>query len=109
METAVPVSVIKIKSYLMELEEWALYEHVKVAIDRDRIRFVLDFSGLTYINSRGIGVVAACVKAARDAGGDLMLCHLTDTIEKLFHISGMHRFIDIVPDEAAALALFASR
>jgi anti-anti-sigma factor len=102
--TTSPVSVIKVKPYLSGVQEWALHDHVKAAIEREEAHFALDFAGLTYINSRGIGVIAACVKAARDAGGDLVLFGLSESIEKLFHISGMHRVIDILPDEAGARA-----
>jgi anti-sigma B factor antagonist len=106
-DSSTPV-VIKAKPHFARGNDWSLLEEVRGLIRDDRSRFVFDLSGMDRINSREIGVIAACVKSARDAGGELKLCGLNDFVEKVFHIAGMNTVVDSYPDSDAALASFTA-
>ncbi len=100
------VAVLKVKVDMWGGNHWELLEDVRKQVESDATRIVLDFSLVKRINSTGVSVVAACLKAARDAGGDLKLCSLNDAVVQVFTISGMQRILEIHPDQPAAIASF---
>ncbi len=99
-------SVIEVRQYFSEGSGWELLEEARSRIRRGDSKLVLDFQGIKQINSREVGVVAACVKSARDAEGDVKLSSLSAFVEKIFRIAGMNTVIDIHPDANGALKSF---
>ncbi|MBL0176282.1 MAG: STAS domain-containing protein [Ignavibacteria bacterium] len=106
-DTNLPV-VIKAKPHFARGNDWSLLEEVRALIRNDHAKFILDLSGMDRINSREIGVIAACVKSSRDAEGELKLCGLNEFVEKVFHIAGMNNVVDSYPDSDAAKASFTA-
>lgn len=102
------VSVVKVKVDMWGGNHWELLEDVRRRIDNDESSILLDFSPVKRINSTGVSVVAACLKAARDAGGDLKLCSLNTAVSQVFTISGMQRVLEMYPDEQSAIQSFAA-
>ena len=49
---------------------------------------VIDFSGLEYISSLGLGVLLEAQKRLRDAGGGLTLRGLNEHLREVFHLAG---------------------
>lgn len=64
---------------------------------------VLDISGVSYMNSAGIGMIVECYKKFKENGGRLALCSLPLDIRKLFEITKLDQFIEIYPDEETAI------
>ena len=56
---------------------------------------ILDFSGLEYISSAGIGVILATYKRLHDAGHPLRLVGMTDRIRNVFRYAGLDRIFTI--------------
>lgn len=56
---------------------------------------ILDFSGLEYISSAGIGVILATYKRLHDAGHSLRLVNMTDRIRNVFQYAGLDRVFTI--------------
>ena len=54
-----------------------------VVRDDGKRRLVLDFHGLEYISSAGLGVLMGLIEEVRAAGGDMKLAALP---EKIFHV-----------------------
>lgn len=54
-----------------------------VVRDEGKRRLVLDFHGLEYISSAGLGVLMGLIEEVRAAGGDMKLAALP---EKIFHV-----------------------
>jgi anti-sigma B factor antagonist len=50
-----------------------LRDVVKEAIGNGRPRIVLDLSGVSFVDSSGLGSLVGCLKNAREAQGDLRL------------------------------------
>lgn len=53
----------------------------------------LDFEGVTFIDSTGIGFVLARYKQVKKWGGELIVCNLSSTNQTLFHMSGIFQII----------------
>ena len=56
---------------------------------------VVDFSGLSYISSAGLGLLFATQRRLVDAGRGLRLIHLNPHILEIFKIAGFDRIFEI--------------
>jgi anti-sigma B factor antagonist len=71
----------------------------------ERTRFVLlNFSGLEYMNSGGIGLLVTLLVRANRARKRLLACGLSDHYRQIFEVTRLDEAIEIHGDEAAALA-----
>ena len=64
---------------------------------------LLEMTGISYMNSAGIGIIVDSFKKFREHGGRLAMCNLSADIFRLFEVTKLNRFIEIFEDEAAAL------
>lgn len=81
------------------------FEHnIKQCIEEGCRKLVLDLSGLTYIDSAGLGMVATCAGMMFKAGGKLAVACPGGKITQMFEITRLHRVIDLYPDFNSAMA-----
>ena len=52
-------------------------------------RLVVDLTGVTFLDSTGLGVLVKGLKGAREAGGSMHLVVTSDRIRKIFEITGL--------------------
>jgi len=64
---------------------------------------LLNMSGISYMNSAGIGIIVDSFKKFREKGGHLVISNLTPDIFRLFEVTKLNRFIEIFESEEAAL------
>ena len=55
----------------------------------------VDFSELDYISSAGIGILVATQRRLTDSGHALRLVRLSDHINEVFQIAGLHSIFEI--------------
>lgn len=67
-------------------------------------RVVLDFAQVEYINSTGIALIVGLLARARAARVEIAACGLVDHYREIFEITRLSDFMQIFPDERAALA-----
>jgi anti-sigma B factor antagonist len=65
---------------------------------------VLNFEGLEYMNSGGIGLLVTTLIRAQRNGHRLMAYGLTDHYSQIFSLTRLDEAIEIYDDEAGALA-----
>ena len=53
----------------------------------------LDFEGVTFVDSTGIGFVLARYKLLRKMNSELIICNLSRTNQTLFHMSGIFQIM----------------
>jgi anti-sigma B factor antagonist len=80
--------------------------HVHALLDRGRVKILADMSGVTIIDSSGVGMMAAKLKTVREKGGDLKLLRLTHRNQHLLGLLKLRTVFDVHDDEAAALKSF---
>ena len=68
------------------------------------IRLILDFTGVDLISSSLLGKLILLLRRIEGAGGKLILCELSPTVQTVFKTSNLDRLFKIVRDRAAALA-----
>jgi anti-sigma B factor antagonist len=65
---------------------------------------ILNFTGLDYMNSGGIGLVVTMLIRAQRSGHRLLAFGLTDHYREIFSLTRLDEAIGIFPDEATAVA-----
>ena len=74
------------------------------AVDDGASTVVLDFAGMDYMNSGGIGLLVTLLVRAQRAGVRLLATGLSDHYRQILSLTRLDEAIAIHPDEAAALA-----
>ena len=78
-------------------------------ISRGLVRVVVDLGGVTYIDSSGVGMMAAVLKQLRARGGDMRLLNLNRHTQRLFGTMKLLIAFETFEDEAAAVRSFVAR
>lgn len=65
---------------------------------------LLNFTDVDYINSTGIALIVTLLARARKAHMQLRSCGLSDHYVEIFNITRLADFMNVFPDESAALA-----
>ena len=74
---------------------------------RERIRqgsrkLLLDFSGLDFIDSAGVGVLAVCIGSMQREGGTIVVAGTTGRVKQLLELTNLHRIVGMYADVASA-------
>ena len=65
-------------------------------------RVVFDFDSVTFMDSAGIGLIIGRYKFANMLGGKLEVANLTQSVKKIFEMSGILKLIPVVELEEKA-------
>ena len=60
---------------------------------------IFDFQKTDFMDSSGIGVVAGRYRLLNLRGGSVEAVHVSERIDKIFHLSGMHKIMEIHREE----------
>ncbi len=69
-------------------------------------RVLLNLSRVTYIDSSGVGELAAGIRTARELGVALKATRLSDRVQHVLTLSQILPLLEIHPNEETALASF---
>jgi len=78
-------------------------------ISRGRVKILVDLAGVTYIDSSGIGMMAAQLKTVQKSGGDIRLLRLNARGQRLFALLKLRTTFETFDDEALAVRSFERR
>ena len=70
-------------------------------------RFVIDCSGLNFIDSMGLGVLISLLRRVRQQQGDVKVAALNEDVKTIFEITRLHRLFDVCSDSDAAVQKFS--
>ncbi len=82
--------------------EWAVEELIR----DEKKKVVFDLTGLSHIDSTGIGIIVMCNSKMRAAGGELRLASLQPRIAELMRITRLDQIMQFYPTAAAAMEDF---
>jgi len=82
--------------------EWA----VESLVGEGRKKVILDLSGVTNIDSTGIGIVVMSASHLKKAGGELRVAGATAHVEEVLKITNVNQIVVLHPTTAAAAASF---
>ena len=77
-----------------------LREQVDAAIARSSSTVLrLDFAGVTFMDSSGIGVIIGRHKMMQFRKGKLSVMHLGDRVETIFRAAGLQKIVEVKENE----------
>jgi anti-sigma B factor antagonist len=79
-----------------------LRDTVKMVIAQSK-RIVLNLSGVSYIDSGGLGTLVALYTTARNAGGSIKLANLTPRVGDLLQVTKLVTIFDVYDSEEKAI------
>jgi anti-anti-sigma factor len=71
-------------------------------------RILLDLSSVMYVDSATIGCLMDLYRQATAVGGTLKLSGVQKRVETMLNMTGAQNFLEIHPDEAAAIKSFGA-
>lgn len=86
----------------------ALNDELHTRVEKKQIKIVVDLSGVTIINSTGLGILINGLTLLRNAGGELKLAGPSPKILHLLEVTKLHKVFDIHKTVASALKAFGS-
>jgi len=76
------------------------------ALIHGRTKVVLDMTGVTFVDSSGLGALISCLRELTAKKGDFRLCGMLPKVRALFELMRMHRVFSIYESRADAVASF---
>jgi anti-sigma B factor antagonist len=77
-------------------------------LDEARLKFLLDLGDVTYIDSFGVGVIAAKYVSVRRKGGDIKMLQLSPRTHRVMRISGLLKIFETFESEEEGVRSFES-
>jgi anti-sigma B factor antagonist len=87
-------------------EESALLRDTVRKLIAENNRIVLNLSGVTYIDSGGLGTLVSLYTTAHNAKGSIKLANLTQRVGDLLQVTKLVTVFDVHPDEEQAVNSF---
>ena len=81
-------------------------EAVRIVEEAQTPRIIVDLSGVTFLDSTGVGVLVGALKRAREAGGDVYFCSCSARVQRVFEITGLVGALPLFSTREAALEAF---
>ncbi len=98
------IGIIDITGEVNGAAEEALMSAFNTASGNGAKAVLLNFSGLEYMNSSGIGLLVTLLIRANRNKQKLLACGLSDHYQQIFSLTRLNEAIGIYPNEATALA-----
>jgi anti-sigma B factor antagonist len=80
---------------------------IRDLIKKGKKKIVLNLTGVTYVDSSGVGQLMGALMTARNQGGELKLLKPSSQVLNLLKITKLTGVFDIHEDEAAAIESFS--
>ena len=91
-------AVVEVKGELDLYTAPSFRESVLEAGDAEAPSVIVDFRGLGFIDSSGLGAIVACLKHIRERGGDLVLVAPEGSgLRRLMDLTGLDRVLTLSP------------
>ncbi len=82
-------------------------DRVDQIVNDGQTKLIMDFQEVNYLNSMGLGVVAATLKKVKKSKGDLKLINLSPSVQELFELTRLTKVFEIFESQEAAVKSFS--
>lgn len=82
-------------------------ERIDQIVADGKKKLIMDFQEVNYLNSMGLGVIAATLKKLKKSKGDLKLINLSPAVQELFELTRLTKVFEIFDSEESALKSFS--
>ncbi|UCG61670.1 MAG: STAS domain-containing protein [Candidatus Zixiibacteriota bacterium] len=63
---------------------------------------IIDMRDLEFISSSGVGSILGSVEVARESGGDVILCNVSESIQNILNVLDLMDYLTVADDREAA-------
>jgi len=97
--------VVEVSGRLVYGEACLMLRELTQRLTTDGSRFfVLDLSGISHMDSAGLGLLLSIYATIRNQGGDLKLLNVAPRVRELLKVTSLIRVFEIFEDENSAIA-----
>ena len=82
--------------------EWT----TKKLVDESRKKLIFDLSGITHLDSTGIGIIVAVAGQMKKAGGELRVAGANQHVDQILRVTAVDQIVRMHPTADAAAAAF---
>jgi len=107
-KTVKDITVIEPKGKISAMNANSLLELVTGLLQRGEIFILINFNGVEFIDSSGLGNLVGCLRMAKQKGGNIKISNLSDNIRLVFELICLHQLFEIYTDEEEAIDSFSS-
>ncbi len=101
------VGVLTCKGKMMGFPETDdLHGEIRSFLGQGVKKIVVDLSGISWMNSMGVGALMRCLTTARNHKADMCLIGLTDKVRSIFVMTQLVRVFNIYESEKQAVESF---
>lgn len=104
LERVGAAAIVRIAGDVTSASETDLMAGFTQAIDGGASSVILDFAGMEYMNSGGIGLLVTLLVRAQRGGARLLATGLSEHYRQILSLTRIDEAIEIFDDEAAAVA-----
>ena len=90
---------VVVSGRLDQSQNQLLEEELLRLLDEGHNRLIVDLSAVTYVNSGGLRCLVTVWRQARERGGKIVLCGLSEHIARVFSIVGFDKVFLIYPTQ----------
>jgi anti-sigma B factor antagonist len=72
---------------------------IRDLVDQGHARLVMELGQVEFVDSSGLSVLVSAMKAARAAGGEVVLANLTPQVQALVELTRLHHLFEIFADQ----------
>jgi len=95
-------------SILMGPDCQRIEQELEQLLRQNETRVIFDLSGISTIDSSGVGKIVSCFSRLKKSGGSLRLAGLKGMVEHAFKLTQVHKVIGIYPTASDASESFSS-
>jgi stage II sporulation protein AA (anti-sigma F factor antagonist) len=104
MEVKRDVLCIRLSGELDHHSADELRDQATKAIEKDGIHhIILNLENLSFMDSSGLGVILGRYKQIKQLNGEMIVCAISQPVQRLFELSGLFKIIRLVLTEEYAL------
>ena len=101
------VAVVELNGKLMgESDDLKLIDMIDKLIAENYVNIVMDFSGVEWTNSRGVGICLTGRDACKQSGGELIIAGARDKVLKIFDVTNMRQIFEYYDSVDEAISSF---
>jgi anti-sigma B factor antagonist len=98
------ITIVNLQGKIISEEDTREFmDTVKTALLNNRHKLVLDFSGVDWINSSGLGMLIAANGLMKEVNGQMKVAAVNDSVNKLLTMNKLHLVLDMQPTVARAI------
>src|SRR5271156_1509448 len=106
------VSVLDLKGSLSLAERQGdggvVIDCVRALIDSGKKKIILNFAGINYMDSAGVGQLIGTLTTTRSRGGQIKILKPSNEIRKLLELTQLSKVVEIHEDEDSAVRAYAA-